>query len=45
TRKVPALGDVPVIGFLFKQNQRKDDKTELLVFISPKIIKDTLATR
>ncbi len=28
-----------------KQNQRKDDKTELLVFISPKIIKDTLATR
>ncbi len=45
TRKVPALGDVPVIGFLFKQNQRKDDKTELLVFISPKIIKDTLANR
>jgi type IV pilus assembly protein PilQ len=45
TRKVPALGDVPVIGFLFKQNQRKDDKTELLVFISPKIIKDNLATR
>lgn len=45
TRKVPALGDVPVIGFLFKQNQRTDNKTELLVFISPKIIKDTLATR
>ncbi len=45
TRKVPALGDVPVIGFLFKQNQRQDNKTELLVFISPKIIKDTLATR
>ncbi len=45
TNKVPLLGDIPVVGFLFKNNIKIDNKTELLVFISPRIIKDTLGLR
>ena len=45
TEKVPLLGDLPFIGRLFKHDSRVDDKIELLVFITPKIIKDTLSTR
>jgi type IV pilus assembly protein PilQ len=41
TTKIPFLGDLPVMGYLFKDNQRQDDKTELLVFITPKIITDS----
>jgi type IV pilus assembly protein PilQ len=40
TTKVPVLGDLPYVGFLFKNNQRVDDRRELLIFISPKILKD-----
>ncbi|MDP1716702.1 MAG: type IV pilus secretin PilQ family protein, partial [Burkholderiales bacterium] len=39
TTKVPVLGDLPYVGFLFKNNQRVDDRRELLIFITPKIIK------
>jgi type IV pilus assembly protein PilQ len=39
TTKVPVLGDLPYVGFLFKNNQRVDDRRELLIFISPKILK------
>jgi type IV pilus assembly protein PilQ len=45
TNKVPVLGDLPYVGFLFKQNLRVDDRRELLIFITPKIIKDTLTLR
>ncbi len=45
TTKVPVLGDLPYIGFLFKSNQRIDNKNELLIFITPKIIKDSLSLR
>lgn len=45
TTKVPVLGDLPYVGFLFKQNQRRDDRKELLIFVSPKIIKDSLTLR
>ncbi|MBY0575929.1 MAG: type IV pilus secretin PilQ [Gallionellaceae bacterium] len=41
--KVPVLGDVPVVGHLFKKTIRQDDKSELLIFISPKIMKDALS--
>ncbi|MEQ1484077.1 type IV pilus secretin PilQ [Methyloglobulus sp.] len=44
TNKVPFFGDLPGIGFLFKRNQKIDDKTELLIFVTPKIVKDNLAT-
>ncbi len=41
TTKIPILGDIPFIGFLFR-NQRKDiTKEELLIMITPRIIKDT----
>jgi type IV pilus assembly protein PilQ len=44
TDKVPLLGDVPVLGYLFRSNSRTNDKTELLVFITPKIVADRLST-
>jgi type IV pilus assembly protein PilQ len=36
--KVPWLGDVPILGNLFKNTTKTDDKDELLVFVTPKII-------
>ena len=39
------LGDLPVLGYLFRSNERKDNKTELLVFITPRIINDQLGLR
>ena len=44
TDKVPLLGDVPLLGYLFRSNTRTNDKTELLVFITPKIVADRLST-
>ena len=43
--KVPVLGDVPVVGGLFRSTARVDNKSELLIFISPKIMKDGLGLR
>ena len=43
--KVPVLGDIPYVGGLFRKNARQDDKTELLIFITPKILKDSLSIR
>ena len=43
--KVPFLGDLPVLGYLFKTTARQTSKTELLVFITPKIIAERLSTR
>ena len=43
--KVPVLGDVPVLGNLFKQRTRQASKQELLVFITPKMISDRGAVR
>ncbi len=43
--KVPVLGDIPFIGNFFKRTQRQQDKTELLIFITPRIIKDSLNIR
>jgi type IV pilus assembly protein PilQ len=37
--KVPVLGDVPVLGRLFRTDVNKDEKRELLIFVTPKIIK------
>ena len=45
TAKIPLLGELPYIGFLFKQNQKSDNRAELLVFITPKILKDNLNLR
>ena len=43
--KVPLLGDLPLIGYLFKTTGKETSKTELLVFITPKIVADRLSTR
>ncbi len=45
TNKVPLLGDIPLLGYLFKQNTKRDNKTELIVFITPKIVEDHLVSR
>jgi type IV pilus assembly protein PilQ len=44
TNAVPFLADLPGIGFLFKRTVNADDKRELLIFITPKIIKDNAAS-
>jgi type IV pilus assembly protein PilQ len=36
--KVPWLGDIPVLGWLFKQRRENDNRTELLIFITPRLV-------
>jgi len=43
--KVPLLGDVPVIGNLFRNTVKASNKTELLIFITPKIVTERAAAR
>lgn len=43
--KVPVLGDVPLLGNLFKTKTRNTSKRELLVFITPKMITDRVSSR
>jgi type IV pilus assembly protein PilQ len=38
--KVPFLGDIPVLGNLFKSKQRTDNKAELLIFVTPRILEE-----
>ena len=39
--KVPLLGDIPILGWLFKSTSKVERKTNLLVFITPTIIRDS----
>ncbi|MGE0874360.1 MAG: type IV pilus secretin PilQ [Burkholderiales bacterium] len=43
--QVPLLGDLPYIGFLFKNRATSNQKTELLVFITPRIVNERLTIR
>ncbi len=43
--KVPLLGDLPVLGALFRSTRNVDDKVELLIFVTPKILKESLSGR
>ncbi|KXX65715.1 type IV pilus secretin PilQ [Marichromatium gracile] len=43
--QVPWLGDIPVVGRLFKQELREDNNSELLIFVTPKILRGDLARR
>ncbi len=43
--KVPLLGDIPVLGAFFRRTSKQQDKTELLIFITPRIIKESLTVR
>jgi type IV pilus assembly protein PilQ len=36
--KVPYLGDIPILGILFRNTNHQDDKDELMIFITPKIV-------
>ncbi|GHU27600.1 fimbrial protein [Betaproteobacteria bacterium] len=45
TYRVPFFGDLPYIGWLFKNREWIDDKTELLIFITPRIVSEGLALR
>ncbi|QHG88056.1 type IV pilus secretin PilQ [Xanthomonas sp. NCPPB 1638] len=43
--KVPFLGDIPFLGNLFKKRGRSKEKAELLVFVTPKVLRVASATR
>lgn len=43
--RVPFLGDLPYVGFLFKTTTKNQQRSELLVFITPRIISDALTQR
>ncbi len=43
--KVPLFGDLPVLGHLFKRTSRTDEKTELLIFITPRVLDENLSLR
>lgn len=43
--KTPFFGDLPVIGRLFRRTTHTEDKSELLIFITPRLVKDVLSTR
>ncbi len=45
TTRVPFLGDIPYLGFLFRNRERRDNRTELLVFITPRVISESLSLR
>ena len=40
--QVPFLGDLPGVGSLFRTKARRDSRTELLIFVTPKILQDSL---
>ncbi len=45
TEKVPFFGDIPYAGVLFRRNENIDNNNELLIFVTPKILKETLTVR
>ncbi|KLD68385.1 fimbrial protein [Luteibacter rhizovicinus DSM 16549] len=42
TDKVPGLGDIPGLGVLFRRTNRSNNKAELLIFVTPRILSDSL---
>ena len=40
--KVPFLGDLPYVGHLFKKTAKSEAKNELLIFVTPRIVNDTI---
>jgi type IV pilus assembly protein PilQ len=43
--KVPFFGDLPVLGYLFRSASKTRDRTELLIFITPRVVSDSLAEK
>lgn len=44
-QKVPGLGDIPILGAAFRNKQITEQKNELLIFITPKLIRESLSVR
>jgi len=42
-RKVPILGDIPLVGALFRSDTVTDTQTEILIFITPHIVRNDVA--
>ncbi len=43
--KTPLLGDIPFLGRLFRQDVTRNDKQELLIFVTPRLLNDTIASK
>jgi len=43
--KTPLLGDIPYLGRLFRQDITRNDKQELLIFVTPRLLNDTIANK
>lgn len=43
--KVPLLGDIPILGNLFKDNAKVNNRTELLVFLTPRVLNDSVSLK
>ncbi|MCG6934325.1 MAG: type IV pilus secretin PilQ [Proteobacteria bacterium] len=43
TERVPFFGDLPLVGVLFRHKLEQNEKTELLIFVTPKLIKENIA--
>ncbi|WP_415897415.1 type IV pilus secretin PilQ [Neptuniibacter sp. QD57_21] len=43
--KIPLLGDLPIMGALFRNKENKSEKTELLIFITPKLVRNSLTSQ
>lgn len=39
-RKVPLLGDIPLLGWLFRWNSRSETETNIIIFVTPRIVSD-----
>jgi type IV pilus assembly protein PilQ len=44
-QKVPYLGDLPLVGRLFKNSSKTSNKSELLIFLTPKVVSEKSALR
>jgi type IV pilus assembly protein PilQ len=40
--QVPWLGNIPILGYLFKQTGNSSEKAELLIFLTPRIVKESV---
>ena len=43
--KVPLLGDIPGLGWMFKTTTKANSKTELIIFLTPRILDERLSLR
>ncbi|MCF6283038.1 MAG: type IV pilus secretin PilQ [Candidatus Polarisedimenticolaceae bacterium] len=43
--QIPFFGDIPFIGVLFRKSSDRDENSELLIFVTPKILKEALGVR